>query len=103
VVRGWIGIVPIDVDDMAARRFNLAQAGVVVLNLYDGSPAAESGIELRDIILTVNGMHVTSAQDTLTRIANARPGGKVKITGIRGTQPFSSEVPVTERPRPAGG
>jgi len=103
VVRGWIGIVPIDVDDMAARRFNLARAGVVVLNLYQGSPAADAGIELRDIILTVNGAQVTSAQDTLTRIANARPGGRVKITGIRGTQPFSSEVPVTERPRPPEG
>ena len=103
VVRGWIGIVPIDVDDMAARRFNLARAGVVVLNLYQGSPAVDAGIQLRDIIQTVNGVQVTSAQDTLTRIANAKPGGRVKITGIRGTQPFSSEVPVTERPRPPEG
>jgi len=100
VVRGWIGIVPIDVDDMAARRYNLARAGVVVLNVYEGSPAVDSGIQTRDIILTVNGTQVQSAQDTLTRIANAKPGGKVKITGIRGTQPFSSDVMVTERPRP---
>jgi len=103
VVRGWIGIVPIDVDDMAARRFNLARAGVVVLNLYQGSPAVDAGIQLRDIIQTVNGVQVTSAQDTLTRIANAKPGDKVKITGIRGTQAFSSQVMVTERPRPRDG
>jgi len=100
VVRGWIGIVPIDVDDMAARRYNLARAGVVVLNLYEGSPAVDSGLQTRDIILTVNGAQVQSAQDTLTRIANAKPGDKVTLTGIRGTQPFSSDVMVTERPRP---
>jgi serine protease DegS len=99
VVRGWIGIVPIDIDDMTARYNNLAQAGVVVKKLYVGSPAAEGGIELRDIILSVNGVAVTSAQDTLTRIAIAKPGAKVKIAGIRGTERFSSQIVVSERPR----
>ena len=61
--------------------------------------AAAVGMEPRDIILTVNDAKVGSAQDTLTRIANAKPGTKVKITGLRGTEKFSSEVEVTERPR----
>jgi serine protease DegS len=99
VVRGWIGIVPADIDAIDARRFNLPQAGVVVAKLYMGNPAALSGMEPRDIILTVNGVKVTSAQDTLTRIANAKPGAKVRITGLRGPEKFSSEVEVTERPR----
>jgi len=99
VVRGWIGIVPADIDQIEARRFNLPQAGVVVAKLYVGSPAAAVGMEPRDIILTVNDAKVTSAQDTLTRIANAKPGTKVKITGLRGPEKFSSEVEVTERPR----
>jgi serine protease DegS len=30
VIRGWIGIVPADIDQTEARRFNLAQPGVVV-------------------------------------------------------------------------
>jgi serine protease DegS len=99
VVRGWIGIVPADIDELEARRFNLPQPGVVVAKLYVGSPAAAVGMEPRDIILTVNGVKVGSAQDTLTRIANAKPGGKIKVTGLRGTEKFSSEVEVTERPR----
>jgi serine protease DegS len=99
VVRGWIGIVPADIDDIEARRFNLPQAGVVVAKLYVGSPAALVGMEPRDIILTVNGANVVSAQDTLTRIANAKPGSRVRITGLRGRETFSSEVEVTERPR----
>jgi serine protease DegS len=99
VVRGWIGIVPADIDELEARRFNLPQPGVVVAKLYVGSPAAAVGMEPRDIILTVNGVKVGSAQDTLTRIANTKPGGKIKVTGLRGTEKFSSEVEVTERPR----
>ena len=99
VVRGWIGIVPIDADDMFARRNGLAQAGVVVYNMYIDSPATAAGIQLRDIILTVNGVKVQTAQDTLTRIASVKPGRKVAITGIRGTDRFSAEVTVSERPR----
>jgi serine protease DegS len=101
VVRGWIGIVPADIDQIEARRFQLPQPGVVVAKLYVGSPAATAGMEPRDIILTVNGAKVTSAQDTLTRIANIKPGRKIKITGIRGTETFASEVEVGERPRSA--
>jgi len=99
VVRGWIGIVPADIDQIEARRFNLAQPGVVIAKLYVGSPAATVGMEPRDIILTVNGAKVATAQDTLTRIANFKPGEKIKITGIRGTAPFESAVTVGERPR----
>jgi serine protease DegS len=99
VVRGWIGIVPADIDQIEARRFNLAQPGVVVAKLYVGSPAAAVGMEPRDIILTVNGVNVATAQDTLTRIANVKPGKKIKVSGIRGTTPFESEVEVGERPR----
>jgi serine protease DegS len=99
VVRGWIGIVPEDIDQFEARRFNLPRPGVVVWQLYMGSPAAQVGIEPRDVILTVNGAPVQSAQDTLTRIANAKPGSSISITGLRGAQQFSTDVLVSERPR----
>jgi serine protease DegS len=99
VVRGWIGIVPADIDENDAQRFRLPQPGVVIAKLYVGSPAALAGFEPRDMVLTVNGVQVVSAQDTLTRIANAKPGGKVKITGLRGTEGFTAEVEVGERPR----
>ena len=99
VVRGWIGIVPADIDQIEARRFQLPQAGVVVAKLYIDSPAAAAGMEPRDIVLTVNGVKVVSAQDTLTRIANAKPGDKVRITGIRGAEPFNTVVQVSEKAR----
>jgi serine protease DegS len=97
VVRGWIGILPVEVDQLEARRFNLAQPGVVIAKLYEQSPATDAGLQLRDIILTVNGAPVKSVQDTLTRIANVKPGKKIKITGIRGTQHFATDVLVSEK------
>ncbi|MEO8061492.1 MAG: trypsin-like peptidase domain-containing protein [Pseudomonadota bacterium] len=100
VVRGWIGIVPVDVDQQEARRFSLTQPGVVVAKLYEQSPATDVGMQLRDIVLTVNGVAVKSAQDTLTRIANVKPGKKIQITGIRGSERFASEVLVSEKSPP---
>ena len=99
VVRGWIGIVPADIDQNDAQRFKLPQPGVVIAKLYVGSPAANVGMEPRDMILTVNGTKVVSAQDTLTRIANIKPGRKITITGLRGAESFATEVEVGERPR----
>ena len=58
VVRGWIGIVPADIDQNDARRFKLPQPGVVIAKLYVGSPAALAGMEPRDMVLTVNGVKV---------------------------------------------
>jgi S1-C subfamily serine protease len=99
VVRGWIGILPTDIDQFEAHRYNLPRAGVVVAKLVVPSPAATAGIAPYDFILTMNGVNVKSSQDTLMRIATAKPGQKIRVTGIRGTEPFSSEVTVTERPR----
>jgi len=98
VIRGWIGILPIDVGPDDANRAGLAHPGVAIANLYRESPAVEVGLERRDIIETVDGTPVRSAQDTLARIASHRPGSTVKLTGLRGARPFSVEVKVIEAP-----
>jgi serine protease DegS len=100
VVRGWIGILPVEVDQLEAQRFNLAQPGIVIAKLYEQSPAADAGLQLRDIILTVNGVPVKSVQDTLTRIATVKPGKTIKITGIRGLERFAADVKVSEKQLP---
>jgi S1-C subfamily serine protease len=66
--------------------------------MYMNSPATDAGLRLRDIILNVNGIEVQSSQDTLTRIAIAKPGGKVTLTGIGEPRNSRARVPVSERP-----
>jgi serine protease DegS len=99
VIRGWIGIVPEDLTAEQAQQLGLAQGGVVVANLYLGSPAQEAGLMPGDLLLEVNGAAPHGAQDVLGRIALMKPGSTVKLRGVRSRGPFEATAHVTERPR----
>jgi serine protease DegS len=99
VVRGWIGIVPEDVSDEQARELRLEHGGVVVANLYVGSPALQRGMQLGDLITDIDGTKVRSAQEAVARIATRKPGETISIRGRRGNRAFETRIPVTEKPR----
>jgi serine protease DegS len=99
VIRGWIGIVPEDISDDQAPQYGLAQGGVLVANLYVGSPAQQAGLEPGDLILAIDSAQVHSAQDVLGRIATCKPGSRLAIHGVRGGHEFDVHALVSERPR----
>lgn len=99
VVRGWIGIVPEDLGEEQAQQLGLARAGVLIANLYVGSPAQAAGLHPGDLLLEVGGVAVRSAQDALAKIAQSRPDSTVKLLVLRGQTTGVVDVKVTERPR----
>jgi serine peptidase DegS len=99
VIRGWIGIVPEDINDDQAAQLGLAQGGVLIANLYVGSPAQEAGLEPGDIMLAIGGTPLHSAQEALARIANEKPGAELAIKVLRGRRTIESKAHVSERPR----
>jgi serine peptidase DegS len=99
VVRGWIGIVPEDVEAEQARGLGLARGGVVVTDLFVGSPALAAGLRPGDLLDAVDGKPVATAQEALARIARLSPGATVKVTVQRGTQVAEVSMKVVERPR----
>lgn len=114
VIRGWIGIVPEDITDEQAAQLGLAQGGVLIANLYVGSPAQEAGLQPGDLIQTISGTAghsaqdapgrlaaVQSAQDALARIANEKPGATLAIKVLRGRRTVEVKAHVSERPRPS--
>ncbi|HEY0766416.1 MAG TPA: trypsin-like peptidase domain-containing protein [Steroidobacteraceae bacterium] len=99
VIRGWIGIVPEDLSDEQAHQWGLAQAGVLVENLYVGSPAQQAGLQPGDLLLAIDGVALSSAQDALGRIAGHKPGTSIALRGLRGRRVFDVRAQVGERPR----
>jgi len=99
VIRGWIGIVPEDLPEEQAQQLGLAQAGVVIGNLYVGSPAQRAGLQPGDLLLGIDGTAPHSAQDALGRIAGHAPGSSVLLRGLRRGHVFEVRAQVGERPR----
>jgi serine protease DegS len=99
VIRGWIGIVPEDLSDEQAAEAGLAQGGVLITNLYAGSPAQRAGLGRGDLLIAIDGTAVRSAQDALGRIAAHKPGTTLTLRGLRQRSGFEVRIPVSERPR----
>ena len=103
VIRGWIGIVPEDISDTQAQQLGLAHGGVVIANLYVGSPGQEAGLKQGDLLLSIDGAPVTSAEDARARIAICKPGSTLTLRDQRGGSQFDVKVQVAEQPRTAAG
>ncbi|HEY3784499.1 MAG TPA: trypsin-like peptidase domain-containing protein [Steroidobacteraceae bacterium] len=99
VIRGWIGIVPEDLSDQQAAQLGLSQGGVLIANLYVGSPAQQAGLRPGDQILTIDGAPLRGAQDAMGRIAMHKPGSSLAIHGLRGGRQFDLKAQVIEQPR----
>lgn len=101
VIRGWVGILPEDIDDEQAQQLGLAHGGVVITNMYRDSPAVDASVRIGDIVTAVDGKPVQSAQDTLSLIATKPPGSNVTLQLLRGRAELTAKMRVTERPPPA--
>jgi serine protease DegS len=98
VIRGWIGILPEDVDDEQAKQLGLPRSGVVITNMYRTSPAVSAQLRIGDIVTAIDGNAVRSARDTLSQIAAKKPGVNITLHLLRGRSELDSKVNVTERP-----
>ncbi|HEX7047815.1 MAG TPA: trypsin-like peptidase domain-containing protein [Gammaproteobacteria bacterium] len=98
VIRGWLGVDPQDVTPELAEAFGLEDdAGIIVRDVYRGSPAEAAGIERGDTITHINDNAVANAHEALTVIASTPPGETLRIRGIRRGQPFVTKAIIIER------
>ena len=102
VIRGWVGIVPEDISDAEAQQLGLIHGGVVVANLYMDSPGQQAGLKPGDLLLSIDGVPVTSAEDANARIASCKPGSTLTLHDQRGGSQLDVKVQVVERPRASG-
>ncbi len=78
IVRPYIGIYGIDLDEALAKRNNLVE-GVYVYQVTNNSPASDAKITRGDVIVEFDGKAVTTV-DELNEIKNSKNiGDKVKV------------------------
>ncbi|HVY82601.1 MAG TPA: trypsin-like peptidase domain-containing protein [Steroidobacteraceae bacterium] len=100
VIRGWIGIEPRDVPEYQRQQLGLPANGVLIANLYVGSPAQRAGLQPGDVLTDIDGVPVRSAQEAIARVASHRkPGETIKLRVIRGGRAMELQTQVVEQPR----
>ncbi|HEY0748390.1 MAG TPA: trypsin-like peptidase domain-containing protein [Steroidobacteraceae bacterium] len=98
VVRGWLGFVPQDLTDEQSAQVGTAGGGVNVVNILVNSPAYESGMRPGDLITSLGGEEVHSAQDLVARVSALKPGAEVVLEGHHARQGYKIRLTVLERP-----
>jgi putative serine protease PepD len=99
VVHPQLGVRVNTIDDDRARELNLVPGALVVL-VEPGSPAANAGIQVDDIITSINGKPLSGGDDLVTQIRTFKVGDRVKVTVNRKGKPITVETVLAERPRP---
>jgi len=100
VIRGYMGLLPDDLTD--AERFALGienSTGIMLMEVYEGGPAAAADLRAGDIILEINGEPVYSQRQALLISASTAPGDTIEILGIRENVRFVTTVTTGERPQ----
>jgi serine protease Do len=99
VRRGTIGVHAQTITPQMASSLGLARAwGVVLSDVYPGSPAAAAGLGAGDLVLSLDGKVMENSRQLQVNLYSRRVGDQVTIGGLRGAVPFTARVAVVERP-----
>ncbi len=99
VVRGYIGVSLKDVDEDLQRSLRLGTApGVLIEDVYAGSPAERAGLRRYDVIAAVDGRAVQETSALIRTIAAGEPGTRVSLQLVREGRAQDVEVLLVERP-----
>jgi S1-C subfamily serine protease len=72
--------------------------GAYVQQLAANGPAAQAGVQQGDVVTSVNGTTVTSAQDLLTALAQHKPGDTISLTLNRNGSTLTVQVHLGQLP-----
>ncbi|MDZ7359324.1 MAG: DegQ family serine endoprotease [candidate division KSB1 bacterium] len=104
ITRGYLALVPQDIDDNLAKALKLKSAeGALVGDVTPDGPADKGGIKRGDIITEFNGEKVKNSTELRNMVAQTAPGTSVKISLLRDGRDMQVKVVLGERPRGRGG
>ena len=100
VIRGYMGLLPDDLTDSERRAHGIDDGtGIILMDVYDGGPAAAADLRVGDIIVRMNDIPIFSRREALLISASTAPGDTVEVTGIRNGELFTTTVTAGERPQ----
>ncbi len=84
VQRGYLGVGIDDITIDIAEAFNLTSSkGALVVQVQEGLPAANAGIQRGDVIVNVDDHEIKNSIDLRLKIGSMEPGSDVSVTVMR--------------------
>lgn len=100
VRRGWLGI---EVQSQLRDPTQLdTTTGVEVLNVIPDSPSAQSGLQIGDVILSIDGVEMTDANTLIQYVARKAPDTVLNAQVLRsvGNQQVNKQIQIILAERP---
>ena len=72
--------------------------GVLVLNVPDGGPADEAGIEAGDVVVSIGGVEIDRQTSFSEALFQFEPGDTVEVGIVRDGEEMTVEITLDERP-----
>ena len=99
IERGYIGVSITPVNADTAQALNLPETtGAYILETTKGGPADKAGIQVGDIVKTLNGVDVKSPTDLTRRIADIKAGEKLNVGVLRNGKMVNLVIVAALRP-----
>lgn len=101
VTRPWLGVSLYTVDRFTATINDLSvNEGALVVEVSDGGPADEAGLQRGDVIVEFDSAAVANTDDLLVAILEAGVGADVTIVYVRGEDRVTTTARLRESPPP---
>lgn len=96
---GFLGVkLDIKFDSASARYVGLNELrGTRITGITDGSPAAEAGLQVNDVVLSFDGLQIQNDQHLINLVKRTEIGRRVELTVFRDRQMLTQYVQVGRR------
>jgi len=97
VIRGYLGVVMVQVTDSEAKGLGLPKTeGVLVRQVENDSPASRAGLLPGDVIVAFNGTEIKTSNQLSDLVTGTAPGTRVHMKIYRNGQPQMIDTTITE-------
>ena len=99
VIRGWLGIEVQPLTPDLAESFGMSgRPGIVVAGIFRDGPAQKAGLQLGDVILSIDGALASDGRRSMNQVARIKPSDKISIQVMRNGKELNLTAEVGLRP-----
>jgi serine protease Do len=100
IAYGWLGISIQDLNEDLKGYFGVKEtAGIIIVKVYNNSPASVAGIKEGDLILTFNNQPVKASRDLISMVSAFEIGASTPLKILRDGKEINLNIKVGQSPK----